>query len=187
MTDASLQSSSPQTVPEEDIQELVDAWDEETGCESPEQPGHVSPRIKPVPPNAGIYSRHRTMLALSLSVIVLAPMLVVMENRELVALRWWPERALPESCLAKNWVEEGCPGCGLTRSTIYFFQGRLRDAWDMNRIGPLMVITILLQVPYRLWGLFGPNPYPLGKRGPWLFGWFLTVALLGNYIWLLIE
>jgi len=135
----------------------------------------------------GIRSRHRFILGLSLMVVVAAPILEVVGNQEQVAFRWAPDEPLPESCQMKKHFNIGCPGCGLTRSTVYFFQGQLRNSWDMNPVGPLMVIAILLQIPYRLRGLYGPSSYPLGRVGPKIFGWILTLSLCGNWLWKLYQ
>lgn len=172
-SDPSLTSASPQTETELDQPELID---EDEGAQSPAPD-----------PDGYIRERHRLILSLSLLVFVMAPLLVVVGEQERIAFRWWPGFELPESCSAKRFLKAGCPGCGLTRSTVYLFQGRFQDAWELHRLGPLMLLTILLQVPYRLWALYGPSPYPLGKRGPRLFAWLLTCLLLGNWLWKVAE
>jgi len=52
-----------------------------------------------------------------------------------------------------------CPGCGTTRSFIAMGHGRLAQAWRHNRIGPIIYLLILVQIPYRVlrlaWPAFG--------------------------------
>ena len=46
-----------------------------------------------------------------------------------------------------------------------------------------MALVVLLQIPYRLAGLLGGNPAPLGSTFPRLFGCTLVVLLLANWFY----
>src|SRR5262249_59316154 len=50
------------------------------------------------------------------------------------------------------------------------------------RLGPLFAAALLIQIPYRLYGLRRRDPEPLGRLVPTLFGCFLIIALIGNWI-----
>ncbi len=57
---------------------------------------------------------------------------------------------VPELCYSRSWLGINCPACGITRSTIHLVHGRLAESWSMHRLGWLVLLVILAQVPYRL-------------------------------------
>ena len=61
--------------------------------------------------------------------------------------------------------ETGCPGCGLTRGTIYFANGRLVESFAMHPLAWMFSLLILAQIPYRLTCLVRANPAPAGPAG----------------------
>jgi len=57
---------------------------------------------------------------------------------------------LPELCYSRSWLGVDCPACGMTRSSIHLVHGRLAESWRAHRLGWLVLLVILAQVPYRL-------------------------------------
>ena len=75
-----------------------------------------------------------------------------------------------------------CPGCGLTRSIVFLVHGEVRASWQMNRVGWIMLLAILGQVPYRIMCLRRGRRV-LGTIFSRLFGRFLILMLVGNWGW----
>jgi hypothetical protein len=48
-------------------------------------------------------------------------------------------------------------------------------------MGWLLALAVVLQIPYRLIALRGPNRLPLGRRIPEICGYVLIAALIGNW------
>src|SRR3954451_13166998 len=48
-----------------------------------------------------------------------------------------------------------------------------RATWHTHRVGWVLALAVLLQVPYRLLGLRSKEGAPLGRLAPRLFGYFL--------------
>lgn len=98
-----------------------------------------------------------------------------------VILPWIPNWPLPSACYSKSQFHVDCPGCGLTRSFIHLAHGRVSESLALNRIGWLMALAVLLQIPYRTAAVLGRRTDPLGKRFPQLFGTMLIVLLIANW------
>lgn len=119
--------------------------------------------------------QHQIMLVLS-GVIILLACLLTTDNRD-VALPGLAQFPLPEVCQSRRWLNLECPGCGLTRSFIHFFHGRWEQSLEMHRLGWLMALLTILQIPYRLVALKTPSLLPLGSVFPKAIG-FGLIALL---------
>jgi hypothetical protein len=89
---------------------------------------------------------------------------------------------MPSMCLSKSMFGIDCPGCGLTRSLLCFFQGDFANSLALHRVGWIMAVAVVLQFPYRIWALVRKQDYPLGKRFPEVFGFILIVLLIGNWL-----
>ncbi len=131
------------------------------------------------PPSLG---RHREMIGAATLALALAFLLQVRPDGR-VAFRWLSAYPLPHSCATQAWFDVDCPGCGLTRSIIHLARGDWAAAIRAHRIGPLMAVALLLQFPYRLYGLRRRDPEPLGRLIPSLFGYVLIIALIGNWLY----
>ncbi len=58
-------------------------------------------------------------------------------------------------------------------------------AWNHHRLGWLLVLAVLLQIPYRILSLRQPEAPLLGIWLPRIFGYTLIVALIGNWLLLM--
>lgn len=57
-----------------------------------------------------------------------------------------------------------CPGCGLTRSWVYFVHGQWEDAFAANPFGPVLLLACAVYAVMVLVALIGRRPPPdLGK------------------------
>lgn len=124
---------------------------------------------------------HWFVLGLSIAVIVLSVALTTVDDRA-VALPGLANFPLPEVCQSRRWLNWDCPGCGLTRSFIHFFHGRWEASLRMHRLGWLLAMFTVVQIPYRLYALSTPHGLPLGKIFPQTLGYLLLAALLANWL-----
>ena len=122
------------------------------------------------------------MLWIACAIIVLSLVLTVRRSDEHAAFCFLPDWPIPSTCPSQVIFHVECPGCGLTRSFIFLAHGRWQEAFARHRVGWLMALAVVLQIPYRLAALFGRNREPLGKRIPELFGMALIAALIGNWV-----
>lgn len=125
--------------------------------------------------------RHRQMLAMACGIIVLSLLLKVRDDDH-AAFRFLPDWPIPSSCPSQIFFGVDCPGCGLTRSFVYLAHGDWGQAFSKHRLGWLLALSVVLQIPYRLAALFSSNRAPLGALFPRLFGMVLIVALIGNWV-----
>lgn len=93
-----------------------------------------------------------------------------------VAFWFAPGHPLPHVCLSQRWLGLNCPGCGLTRSLIALLQGDWSRAWQMHRLGWLVLAILTTEVPLRIAALCSPN---FNRRFPWQAGLYLYGGLLG--------
>lgn len=128
-----------------------------------------------------LVQRHWQMLGIACAVLVLSLVLRVRSDDH-AAFVFVPDWPIPSSCPSQAIFGVDCPGCGLTRSFIYLAHGDWQRAFSKHRVGWLLALAVMLQIPYRLAGLLGRNRQPLGKRLPKLFGLVLIAALIGNWL-----
>lgn len=122
------------------------------------------------------------MLVISLGVCLLSVLLEVRHDQRVYAFGWsnW---AAPETCFSRRLFGVSCPGCGLTRSLIDLAHGRWVQSWQHHRVGWLMGLAVLLQIPYRISALAGWWRPRQPNRGLTLFGETLIFALIFNWCW----
>lgn len=108
---------------------------------------------------------HWVMLFLAAGVILAAFLLQVRSDQR-VEFRFAPGYPLPESCHARKFLNQDCPGCGLTRSFIYLAEGNLSASRAVQPLGWLLALITLAQLPYRLWAIRHPSARPLGTVLP---------------------
>jgi hypothetical protein len=123
--------------------------------------------------------RHREMLLISLATIVLSFLLVIRADGR-VAFRGLEAHAVPETCLAHSLFGIDCPACGLTRSFICLAQGDLAGSLAFHRLGWMMALAVVLQVPYRAGCLLSDRS--LARVPASAVGYLIIAALLLNWI-----
>ncbi|HKD35417.1 MAG TPA: DUF2752 domain-containing protein [Pirellulales bacterium] len=126
------------------------------------------------------------MLAIAVFVIFMSFVLDVRGPEEQVAVTAFPNCPLPSLCLSQSLFHVSCPGCGLTRSFIYLAHGDLQSSLRMHRVGWLMALAVLLQIPYRIASLVLPGREVLGLMFPKIFGNVLITLLIGNWLFNLV-
>jgi Protein of unknown function (DUF2752) len=125
---------------------------------------------------------HRAMLAISLGVLVLSPLLVILPDQR-VALWFLPNWPAPDSCLSRTALGIPCPGCGLTRSFISLAHGEFTRSWNYHRMGWALALLTVAQVPYRFFALRHRMGAPLGHIFPRVLSSLVIVMLVLNWIW----
>ncbi len=144
-------------------------------------PAIVSVSSGALPRDAAWRRHHIELLAGTLVVIALAAVCTVGADGG-VRVLGCPGLKLPPLCGSRVFFGVDCPGCGLTRSFVLLAHGRWAEAIAAHRIGWLLALGLLAQVPYRLAALFSRRAFPLGIWTPRIFGWLLIVALVGNWL-----
>ncbi len=131
---------------------------------------------------------HYEMLVMAGAAVLLALVLRVRDDGRVV-LWGLPDYPLPPSCPTYALFGVKCPGCGLTRSVVEFTHGDWASSWHFHRLGWLMALAILLQIPYRLLALRAQGRTPLGTRFAELVGYVLIVLLIANWLmdWVLLA
>ncbi len=56
---------------------------------------------------------------------------------------------IPPLCVFKRITGHDCFGCGLSRSFTYMGHGRLLDAFRLHKLGPLLYLLTVAQIPLR--------------------------------------
>jgi hypothetical protein len=78
--------------------------------------------------------------------------------------------------------QRDCPGCGLTRSFIHLAHGDWRRSLAIHRVGWLLALVVVAQIPYRLLVMRYPA-YTVSGRWSAILGITLGVALVINWIY----
>jgi Protein of unknown function (DUF2752) len=125
--------------------------------------------------------RHQEMLVICVAVVALAFLLEVHADQR-VAFRFLPGWPLPETCPSRTLLHVDCPGCGLTRSFVHLAHGDWRASWNIQRVGMLLALAVVLQIPYRIAALLSPGGLPLGTSFPKFVGWLLVTLLFVNWL-----
>jgi hypothetical protein len=125
------------------------------------------------------------MLVLAIGVIACSFLLEAHSDQR-VAFRFLPDYPLPETCLAHSMFGVSCPGCGLTRSFIYLAHGDWQTSLKMHRLGWLLALAILFQLPYRFFCLAKHDCSLTTLAFFRWFGYLLIALLLGNWLYQII-
>lgn len=94
--------------------------------------------------------------------LVLLLSVVLDPSAEAVRLGDW---TLPPLCVFKNTLGVECWGCGLTRSFTFMGHGQPGAAFELHRLGPVLFVVVLAQLPLRAWRLWKARQPP-GPRPP---------------------
>ncbi len=119
------------------------------------------------------------MLGLSLFVVVAA--FALQFQGEALRLAW-TDTALPSIYGSRLLFGVECPGCGLTRSFVALAAGDFQDSLRFNRVGWLLALTVVVQIPYRIFALRELRHRVVERIWPVWFGYFLIAALVGNWL-----
>jgi Protein of unknown function (DUF2752) len=122
---------------------------------------------------------HLLLLAGCLTVLALS--CVMTSHDRQVFLGPSPSLQLPELCIFHIVTGCDCPFCGLTRSFIDLGHGRVRRSFAHHRLGPLVFLIVVLQVPYRLASALRPTltATPTWRAWrQWLVPTLFTLALI---------
>lgn len=130
------------------------------------------------------WRRHREVLIVSVLVVIAACVLEVRDDHQVeVSGGGWK---MPELCLSRSLWGFSCPGCGLTRSFIRLAHGDFAGALALNRVGWLLALATVIQIPYRMamlrWLSSRGLPEPVPAVVNEVFGWTLIVALIGSWV-----
>jgi len=126
------------------------------------------------------------MLAIACGILIVSLLLKVRSDGH-AAFLFLPGWPIPSSCPSQTIFGVDCPGCGLTRSLIHLAHGEWQQAFSKHRLGWLIGLAVVVQIPYRLAALWGGKRLPLGERFPRFFGLALIVALIGNWVLLVLT
>ena len=129
---------------------------------------------------AQLRSRHWTMLVVGIVVISMSMLLSVRDSGSEAKVSMVGIE-LPPLCGSRIWFGSDCPGCGLTRSFIALSSGEFAKSLEYHRVGWLMWLAIVLQLPYRVFSLREMRTGTVIRRWPTWFGYVLIAALLGNW------
>lgn len=91
-------------------------------------------------------------------------------------------KLVPPLCASRTIFGINCPGCGLTRSFVRLAHADWNGAWQMHRLGWLLALVTVAQIPYRIIALRYPGRELLGEFFPKFFGYLLIGLLIGNWL-----
>jgi hypothetical protein len=124
--------------------------------------------------------RHLFMLWLAAFVIVAA---FFLQFRQGGSLRLpWSDIGLPPLCGSRLLFGMECPGCGLTRSFVALAGGDIAGSLAFNRVGWILALSVVAQIPYRLYALRELRRQVVQRRWVVWFGYFLIAALFLNWL-----
>ncbi len=97
---------------------------------------------------------HALLLVLAIGVVVAAA--VMSPSTE--ALSFFGNE-VPVLCGFRRITGMPCMGCGMTRSFTFMAHGQVRQAFEMNYIGPVFFAVVAGQIPWRILTLWrGKQP-----------------------------
>jgi hypothetical protein len=121
-------------------------------------------------PHRGERLIHWLILIAAISVPLLGACMTTLDGEQ-VAMAGLERYPLPTLC-SSRWLGVQCPTCGVTRSIIELMHGNLSDSLAFHRVGWLILVFIMLQIPYRIVRLRCPT-----KRWPRLERWGIAMLL----------
>jgi len=124
--------------------------------------------------------RHRFMLGLA--VFVVAGAFLLQFNRGGTLRLPGTRTALPTMCGSRLLFGMDCPGCGLTRSFVALAGGDLGESLRYHRLGWLLALAVVGQIPYRLYKLRELRERVVVRSWPVWFGYSLIAALILNWL-----
>jgi hypothetical protein len=136
-----------------------------------------------------IKNRGHLYIIILCAIILVFSYYLSIEGDIILCLAGFKQYPLSNLCLFKNISGIDCPNCGLTRSIISISHLDFDKAWYFNRMGILIYVFIILQIPYRLYLLWkkrgSENRY--FKKIFKVYGYIIIIALIVNWIFNLIQ
>jgi hypothetical protein len=129
--------------------------------------------------NSDPRTRHRLILCFALLIIAAS---FFLRRGETDSLILWPQVELPPLCPSRSLFGVECPGCGLTRSFVALAAADLQESWRYHRLGWLLAIAVVGQIPYRLCALCKLRKSMAEHTWPNLFALFLVAMLTLNWL-----
>lgn len=132
-------------------------------------------------PDRALGLHHRFMLAISL-LIIGASFLLRNDDTGHVNIPGL-NATLPPVCPSRALLNVECAGCGLTRSFVALAHGDLAGSLRYHRLGWLLALAVVAQIPYRLLALHELRANKIVARSwpLWIAG-LLVAALLVNWL-----
>jgi hypothetical protein len=124
--------------------------------------------------------RHWTMLYVAVLVIA-GSFLLRLGKTEYVTLAG-TRVEVPILCGSRALFGVECPGCGLIRSFVALASGDMWQSFRYHRVGWLMALAVVGQIPYRGYALFELRRRIVERTWPVWFGYFLIAALILNWL-----
>ncbi len=115
--------------------------------------------------------------------IILLAVLLRVDGRGSVLMPYTDGPPLPGFCMMRNVLHVDCPACGLTRSFITLADGQFARSFTFHRLGPLLFIYVLLQIPLRAYVVLTGRAAltELQSRRSLPLIWAFLIALLVNW------
>lgn len=127
---------------------------------------------------------HRNVLVVCVGIVLASMVLHVTPDGQALALGSSRAGRLPGLCMTRLIAHVDCPGCGISRSFSATAHGDLRLAFELHRLGPPLLLLVLLQIPLRAYALVRRIARPLALErvlGSRSTGLAILIALLLNW------
>ncbi len=131
---------------------------------------------------ARVWRRHHLEMLVGALVVIALTVALKVGTDGCVQVTGCPGLRMPPLCGSQVLFGIERPGCRLTRSLVLLAHGRWQESVAMHRVGWLLALALLVQIPYRFAALRLREPLPLGVWVPRLFGGLLIAALVGNWL-----
>lgn len=120
------------------------------------------------------------MLAIAV-LVLLASFGLEVRSDQRVAARGLPNIPLPPTCPLHEFTGCSCPGCGLTRSFVHLAHGDVQASLNVHRLGWLLALAVVAQIPFRLVTLRWPDREILSLANRRRIGLVLITLLIANW------
>lgn len=134
------------------------------------------------PENARFYAHQRYQLSVAVFIVLASLVLTPAPSPDgKVSLLGWD---VPSLCPHQLLFHATCPGCGLIRSFTALAHGQFAAAMAFHRVGALLFLAVLMQIPLRL-SLLRRGPSALSPIIAFLLHWsgpFLISSIILSWI-----
>jgi Protein of unknown function (DUF2752) len=123
---------------------------------------------------------HRTMLEIAFFIVAVSFVLRLGDAEGVSVVGTNVE--LPNLCGSRALFGVSCPGCGLTHSFVAIASGELQQSLKYHRLGWLLMLAVLAQIPYRIFALRELRFSIAERVWPSVCGYFLIAVLFANWL-----